>query len=223
MGLAIDKFKTARQNMIDCQIKPNMVTDESVIEAFAKVPREEFVPSYMRGIAYVDEDVDLGKGRFLMEPTTFARLLQAADIQESDIVLDIGCGTGYSMAILSELASTVIGIDEDADFTAQADQLLQDMDICNVALIHGKTREGYQNQAPFDVIFINGSVPHVPGYLTDQLAEGGRLITVLRGKSDPIGQAVLMTKNKGAVTTTTLFDASTHFVSGFDEQDYFTF
>lgn len=224
MELAIEnKFSVARKNMVDCQIRPSKVTDEKVLSSFENMPREYFLPTYLQGIAYVDEDIDLGKGHFLMEPVILARLLQAAKIKDTDIVLDIGCSTGYSTAILSSLASTVIGIDDDADFVAQADELLQNMDICNVALIHSAVREGYEAQAPFDVIVVNGAVPRVPGHILDQLADGGRLVTVVCEKGKTVGTAVLMTKEKGLVTTKNLFDAATHFVAGFDEHEFFKF
>lgn len=223
MSLAVDKFSIARKNMVDCQIRPSKVTDEAVINAFETVPREYFVPSYWQGIAYIDEDIKLGKAGWLMEPVILARLLQAAAIRKEDVVLDIGCGSGYSTAVLAQLAMTVIGVDQDADMIEQADVQMQTMDICNAALIHGNPRDGYQAQAPFNVILINGAVPSVPGHITDQLAEGGRLVTVLRGPEYGTGQAVLVTKTKAVITTEYLFDASTYPAPGFENQAFFTF
>ncbi|MBL1147763.1 MAG: protein-L-isoaspartate O-methyltransferase [Pseudomonadota bacterium] len=223
MSLAVDKFSTARKNMVDCQIRPSKVTNEAVINAFETVPREYFVPSYLQGIAYIDEDIKLGKAGWLMEPVILARLLQAAAIRQDDVVLDIGCGSGYSTAVLAQLAMTVIGVDQDADMIEQADVQLQTMDVCNAALVHGNPRDGYQAQAPFNVILINGSVPGVPGHITDQLAEGGRLVTVLRGPEYGTGQAVLVTKTKAVITTEYLFDASTYPAPGFEDQAFFTF
>lgn len=223
MSLTADKFGIARKNMVDCQIRPNKVTDEAVIAAFEAVPREYFVPSYLQGIAYIDEDIKLGSAGWLMEPAILARLLQAAAVRKTDIALDIGCGSGYSTAVLAQLAMTVIGVDQDADLVEQADVQLQTMDICNAALIHGNPRDGCQAQAPFNVILIGGAVPSVPGHITDQLAEGGRLVTVLRGRENAMGQAVLVTRNKAALTTEYLFDAATYPAPGFDNQAFFTF
>lgn len=223
MSLAVDKFSLARKNMVDCQIRPGNVTDGAVIEAFETVPREYFVPSYLQGIAYIDEDIKLGNTGWLMEPVILARLLSAAAVKKDDIVLDVGCGSGYSTAVLSHLAMTVIGIDKDADMIEQADVQLQSMDICNAAFVHGNPRDGCQAQAPFNVILIGGCVPAVPGHITDQLAEGGRLVTVLRGREYGNGRAVMMTKTKAVVTTEYLFDASTYPAPGFEDQAFFTF
>ncbi len=224
MTMAAENFDLARRNMVDCQIRPNQVTDAGVITAFETVPREAFVPSYLQGIAYVDEDVRISENRYMTEPTVLARLLQAAGIKDGDIALDIGCGTGYSAAILSHLATTVIGLDGDADLAEQAEALLQDMDVCNVAVVHGNPRDGYPGQAPFDVILINGSVSNIPPHITDQLAEGGRLVTVLRGAGyNNTGRAVLVTRKKAALETTFLFDAGSYPAPGFDEPEFFTF
>ncbi len=217
-----NQFKKARKNMIEGQLRPNKIIDEHLISAMMAVPRENFVPITLQGVAYVDEDLPVGKGQHLMEPIVFARLLQAAAIKQDDVVLDIACGRGYSTAILSHLAATVIGIEQEADFAKQADTILEEMDICNVATIHGNIRDGYKEQAPFNVILINGAIPHVPGHIIDQLADGGRLITII-SENGRIGKAVLMKKEKAVINTTYLFDAMTPLISGFEEHDTFTF
>ena len=222
--MSAEQFLTARKNMINSQLLPNKVTDARVLVAFEKVPRENFVPNSLKGIAYIDEDISIGKGQYLREPVILSRLIQAAEIKESDIVLDIGCGTGYSCAIFSHLAATVIGIEEDAATAKQAEDILKEMDLCNIAIINGSIRDGYKEQAPFDVIFINGAIPHIPSHITDQLAEGGRLITVIAdNKNSNNGTAVLLTKQKSNIEIINLFDAATPILHGFEEKEFFTF
>jgi len=112
-------FSAARRNMVERQVRTNKVTDEAVLEALAQLPRERFVPESLSAVAYIDEDVPLGNGRYLMEPMVFARLVQAAQLQPGDRVLDLGCGCGYSTAILSRLANQVIALESDSSCMAQ--------------------------------------------------------------------------------------------------------
>jgi protein-L-isoaspartate(D-aspartate) O-methyltransferase len=138
--------------MIQCQVRTNKVTDPALIETLRSVPRERFVPGSLEGIAYVDEDIAIGNGRYLSEPMVLARLIQAAQVGKGDVVLDIGCGTGYSTAVLGHLAATVVGIEQDKGMVQQADRLLHDLDICNTAIVQrADLREGYAQQGPYNV------------------------------------------------------------------------
>lgn len=216
-------FEKSRENMVEGQIRPNRVTDPLLIDAMRTIPRERFVPRHLQNVAYVDEDIALGNGRYLPEPMVLARLLQEAKISKSDIVLDIGCGTGYSSALIGHLASTVIGIEKDGNMTQAADQLLHELGIVNAAVLPCQDlRDGYAQQGPYDVILINGSVPVVPEKIKDQLAIGGRLITVL-SKKGHMGSAVLITRQGEGFLTRLLFDAATPTLAGFESPDIFTF
>ena len=222
--MSAEQLIIAKKNMIHSQLLPNKVTDEKLLQVFNTVPRENFVPKNLENIAYTDEDIAIGQGQYLREPLITARLIQAANIKKSDIVLDIGCGSGYSSAILSHLAATVIGIEENSAIAEDAEEILKEMDICNVAIINTDVQAGYKEQAPFNVILINGSILHVPSYITDQLAEGGRLLTVIaHSKNTNNGKAILMKKEKGNIKTTYLFDAATPPLLGFEEKEFFTF
>lgn len=215
-------YKIARTNMIESQIRPNKVTDEVLLQAMQSLPREKFVPAHMQGFAYIDEDIDLGNGRFLQEPMVLARLIQAAMIQPSDVVLDIGCGTGYSTAVMSQMASTVVGVEQDSGLAEQAETLLKTLDITNGVIFHGDITKGYEAQAPYDVILINGSLPHVPADIFEQLVDGGRLITVLAEDGQP-GQAVLYTRIREIVSEKVIFDAATPFLKEFAKVEEFVF
>lgn len=200
----------SRKNMIDGQIKPNKVVDENVLTAMATVPRERFAPRHLQNIAYIDEDIPLGNGRYLPEPMVIARLLQEARITPADIVLDVACGTGYSTALMAQMASTVVGIETSKEMADQAEQTLRGLNILNVAVINqNDLRQGYAQQGPYNVILINGSVPRPPQDILDQLAEGGRLVTVIHSSEGRMGQAVLVTRFGNHFSSRPLFDAAT--------------
>ena len=214
-------YAAARQNMVESQIRPNRVMDEAVIAAFASLPRERFVPLPLRGIAYVDEDVPLGKGRYLMEPMVLARLLQAAAVGPADIALDVGCATGYSAAVLSRLANTVVAVEEDRDLLVQATANFAALSIDNIALLEAPLVQGSPKQAPYNVILVDGAVELVPPAILDQLAEGGRLDAVL-GQGSP-RRATLMERIGGTVSSRPLFEASVAPLPGFSRDPGFIF
>ena len=215
-------FATARSNMIESQLRTNKVTDAGVLEAFGAIPRERFLPEARAGVAYVDEDLEVAPGRFLMEPMVLARLLQAAQVQSSDVVLDVGCATGYSSAVLARLAGTVVALESDATLGEQANETLQELDIDNAVVVAGELTEGYQKQAPYNVILLGGAVAEVPEAILSQLAEGGRLVTVLAPQAH-LGQAVLIRNSAGVASRRVLFDASVRQLPGFAQVPRFVF
>lgn len=200
----------SRKNMIDCQIKPNKVTDPALLEILGRTPRERFVPRHLQAMAYIDEDIPMGNGRYLPEPMVLARLLQEATIAPTDLVLDVACGTGYSTAIMAQLGATVVGLEGSKDMADEAERHLRDLDILNVAVINqADLRAGYPQQGPYQVILINGAVDSIPQTLSGQLAEGGRLLAIVKQPNSRMGQAVLVTRLGDSFVTRTLFDAST--------------
>ena len=217
-------FAAARLNMVESQVRVNAVTDERLIVAMAAVPRERFVPISRQGIAYMDEDVRISDGkapRFLMEPRVFAKLAQLAAITADELVLDIGCGTGYSTAVLSRLAGTVVALESDEDLAAQAGATLSDLGVDNAVVVAGKLPDGYAKQAPYDVIFINGMVHSVPEALQSQLRENGRLVAVA---GDGVsGRARLYMRSGGAFSGRDAFDANIRFLPGFEPVESFVF
>lgn len=197
----------ARRNMVSGQIRTNRVTDERLIEAMEEIPRERFVPHAKRGVAYVDEDVQIASGRYLMEPMVLARLLQEADIAANDMVLDVGCGTGYASAIMARLAGTVIALDVNESLAAEAESALSAVGADNAIVETGPLAEGFAQQAPYDVILVGGAVDHLPQALADQLAEAGRIVGVVR-EPGTVGQATLWARHRGALSSRCLFEAS---------------
>ncbi len=198
-------FALARHNMVESQIRTNRVTDPLIIAAMAEVPRERFVAPRLQGVAYMDESLPLAEGRALMEPMALARLLQAAEIRSDDVVLDVGCGTGYTAAVLARLASTVVALDSDTRLIAQATKNLTELEVDTVAVVDGPLTEGYPRQAPYDVILFEGAVAAVPRAILDQLAEGGRLVAVIDEAQRP-GSAQLATRLDGVIGHRALFE-----------------
>lgn len=215
-------YAAQRANMVDSQLRTNKVTDIPLLAAFESVPRELFVPEARRGVAYVDEDLAIGPERYLMEPMVLARLLQAAEVEAGDIVLDIGCGTGYSSAILARLAATVVAVESEAALAETANRTLGKLEVDNVVVVEGPLGEGYPKQAPYNVILIGGCVAEVPEAVYGQLAEGGRLVTVVRD-GPGMGRASLMKRTESLVAQRALFDAGTPFLPGFTREAGFVF
>ena len=176
-------FERARQNMIDSQVRPGGVIDLRVIAAMGAVPRERFVPEERRTFAYVDEDLFIGMDaqgarRHLLEPLTLARMLQLADIDPADCVLDVGVATGYSSAVLSRLAQSVIALERDEALAGQATANLEALDCVNAAVVQGPHEAGWRSEAPFDAIVLQGRIEEKPAALLEQLADLGRLVCV---------------------------------------------
>ncbi len=214
-------FAAARRNMVDRQLRTNKVTDEAVLEALMQVPRERFVLDGLRGAAYVDEDLPLGNGRFLIEPMVFGRLLQAAAVRRSDLVLDVGCGTGYSAAVLSRLATMVVALECDGALARRTGAALAELSIDNAVVVEGPLEQGWPAQAPYDLILLGGAAEPMPEGLMAQLAEGGRLVGVeMRGG---IGRAVLYLRRRGVVSARTLFDAAVPVLPGLAAEPSFVF
>lgn len=215
-------FAAVRHNMVENQIRPNRITDPRIIEAMEAVPRELFVPKPLRGLAYIDEDLEIVPGRYLMEPMVMARLLQAAEIGPGDVVLDIGCATGYGPAILARLAATVVGLESDPALAERATARLAELGADSVAVVTGPLEAGYAEQAPYNVIVIEGAVEAVPEAITDQLAEGGRLVCVVTGRR-AVGKAMVFLRLHGAISRRCEFDAAVPPLPGFQSPPVFEF
>lgn len=215
-------FASIRRVMVESQLRTNKVTDERLLDAMAEIPREIFVPESRQEIACIDEDLPLGNGRYLLEPMVFARMVQSAEIGEEDFVLDVACGTGYSSAVVGRLARAVVAVEKDDDLVAAATGNVATVGLDNVVVEKGPVVEGWPDQAPYDVILINGAVERIPDALFAQLAEGGRLVTVVRRGLGP-GEAELHIKARGVVSKRLLFDAYTPRLDDFAVEEGFVF
>jgi protein-L-isoaspartate(D-aspartate) O-methyltransferase len=215
-------FAAARLNMVDSQLRTNKVADEALLDAFLKVPRERFVPVVFHDAAYFDDNLPLGNGRALLEPMILARLLNEARIGAADKVLDIGSATGYGTAIIARLAASVVGVEEDADLARQARARLAELGVLHATIVDGPMAQGHAAGAPYDVIVIEGAVAAVPDIVADQLAEGGRLVTVVKIGAG-MGRATVMNRVQGTLSRRPLCDASAPLLPGFTPAPSFVF
>jgi len=207
-------FARRRTTMVDTQVRPSDVTKFPIIDAMLTVPREVFVPADKREAAYVGEHVDLGNGRVVLDPRTLAKMLEAAEIDLDDLVLDIGTGLGYSSAVAARMADAVIALEDNADTVAEAERALAEAGADNVAVVEGPLAEGASRHGPYDVILIQGGVERVPEALTDQLKEGGRIVAIfLEGR---LGVIRVGHKIDGAVSWRFAFNAGAPLLSGFE-------
>jgi protein-L-isoaspartate(D-aspartate) O-methyltransferase len=215
-------FNAARNHMVESQIRPNRITDQRVLEAFANIRRELFVPDHLRPVAYIDEDLPLGGGRYVMEPMVAARLLQAASVERTDTVLIVGAGSGYEAAVMSSLARNVVALEEDPQLARRARAALVEHAIASVSIVEGPLTQGYRPRAPYDVIMLGGAVAELPSEISLQLAEEGRLLAVVR-VGNAAGRATLTTRTGGLLARRVIFDAAIPMLPGFSTRPAFVF
>ena len=220
-------FAKVRRMMVDGQVRTFDVTDHALLLALEAVPRERFVPPRLRPLAYADADLLLKEGgpgrepRRLMPTAPFARMVQLAEIGAEDVVLDVGCGTGYSAAVLARLAGSVVALEEDGDLARTAAETLMDFGADNVAVVTGRLRDGYPAEGPYDAILIEGAVEVIPEPMFEQLKDGGRLVAVVgRGLS---GAAMIYQRTGGDVAGREAFNASVPPLPGFSRPHAFAF
>ena len=214
--------ETARAKMIESQLRPNRVTDERVIEAFSRLRRDLFVPEHLRGVAYVDEDLPLGRGRYLMEPMVAARLLQALMPDRKESALVLGAGVGYEAALLALLTRSVIALEDDEELARLGRAALVDHRIASVSCVETPPAAGHRPRAPYDMILFGGAAAEIPSEIAAQLAEGGRMAAVLRPGAG-IGRATLTTRTGGVLAQRVIFDAATPLLPGFAPKPVFVF
>lgn len=213
-------FAARRTMMVDTQVRPSDVTKFPIIEAMLSVPREEFVPTSLREAAYAGENVDLGDGRVLLEPRTLAKMLDALDIQSTELVLDVGCSYGYSSAVIARMAEAVIAIEEDAIMAREAVELLASNDADNVMVQEGALQLGAAEHAPFDVIVLQGAVHEVPETLTQQLKNSGRIAALFM--EGALGVVKIGLKVDGQINWRPAFNASAPVLDGFQKNPAFS-
>lgn len=221
----MSEMLAARQNMVDCQIRPSDVTDLRVIEAMLTVPREAFVPNNRRALSYLDQDIEVGaagdRKAFLIKPAVLARMLQAAAIAPTDRVLVVGCATGYAAAVVARLAKEVFATESDPEIAAAARTALAEAGATHVDVAVADAAAGRPDGAPFDVILLDGATEVVPDKLYRQLRRGGRLVGVFAQSTPP--RATLVTRSPTDYGTRILFDATEPVLPGLERVPVFTF
>jgi protein-L-isoaspartate(D-aspartate) O-methyltransferase len=214
-------YQALRRTMVDAQVRANDVTDPRIHAAMLAVPRERFAPAARRGFAYAEISLEVSPGRYLLDPRSFAKMVQLAEIGPDDRILDIGCATGYSSAVLARLGTQVTALEQDADLVRLASEILAAAGGPHVAVVQGGLIEGVKAHAPYDVILINGAVETVPDPLFAQLAEGGRLVAVVLENST--GRAMLFRKQNSRIGSWPGFDAGVPMLAGFRKAVGFVF
>ena len=218
-------FSIARQKMVDGQVRPSDVTDIRIIDAMLAVPREAFVPPLQRAMAYLDIDLDVSAGlsakRYLIKPVVTAKMLQAAEIRDTDNVLVVGCATGYSAAIVAKLAAKVTATEADAALAGKAQDVLALVGCPNVTVRAAAAAEGDAANAPYDVIMLNGATEVTPVGLYRQLKDGGRLVGVFAMMQPQ--RAMVVTHSHADFGTRALFDAAVPVLPGLGRLPAFIF
>ncbi len=211
----------ALENMVKCQLLPNRINDQSLLAAISSIPREIFVPDAYKGVAYIDDDLEIKPGRYLAEPMGVARLIQLAKITKFDRVLDIGGATGYSSAIMSHLSLKVTMLEEDACMAKQAKENFKNLGITNVDVVNARHSRGFWGKAPFEVIYIGGFAASIPDDLLSQLADGGRLVAA--SEVDGVKRAVIYTQSAKGLSMRSEFETSLMPLPGFEKIETFKF
>jgi len=214
-------YSALRLKMVDGQIRTTDVTSHPVLNAFLSVRREDFVAERRKAVAYIDNDVEIAPGRYLMAPSPLAKMLQLAEIRPTDHVLDLGAGTGYTAALLGHLAASVVALEADADIAATAKANIEATGLSNVTVVTGDLAAGYAAKAPYDVIIVGGAVEELPEALFAQLKEGGKLVAVVgRGLSSG---ARIYVREGGTQSERFAFNASVRLLPGFAKTPEFQF
>lgn len=213
-------YSARRTMMVDTQVRPADVTKFPIIDAMLAVAREAFVPRHLREAAYVGENIDLGGGRVVLEPRTLAKMLDALDIRANELVLDLGCGLGYSSAVAACMAEAVVAVEEDADLAEEARSILSERGADNVIVHEGPLAEGAAEHGPYDVIMIQGAVDELPETITDQLKEGGRMACLFA--EGRLGAVRVGYKVDGGMNWRFAFNAGAPVLPGFERRAAFT-
>ena len=220
-------YAVPRRNMVESQVRPSDVTDRRIIRAMADIPREVFVPEDARPLAYMDGPIAVGPAsggasRALLEPRTFAKLVQAAEIEPTAAVLDIGAATGYSSAVLARLAQRVVALEVDADLAGRARETLARIGAEGVEVVTGDLAAGWSEGGPYDAIVVEGAIETIPPGLLDQLKDGGRLVAI-QSRHGGAGRAMVWRRDGSVFGTQDVFDANGEVLPGFERAPAFVF
>lgn len=209
----MSEFASRRMTMVDTQVRPSDVTKFPIIEAMLHVPREVYVPRDRQEAAYIGANVEISPSRVMLEPRTLAKMLDSLNIQPDEMVLDLGCGLGYSAAVIARLADTVVAVEDDADLAAEAQRALSNEGVDNAVVVKGPLADGAAKHGPYDVITIQGGIEVLPDALFAQLKDGGRIAAVFM--TGALGTVKTGLKHDGQITWRFAFNAAAPVLTGF--------
>jgi protein-L-isoaspartate(D-aspartate) O-methyltransferase len=205
--------------MVDTQVRPSDVTKFPIIDAMLSVPREAYVPDDQKEAAYVGENLALAGDRVILEPRTFAKLLDILDIQPNEVVLDLGAGLGYSTAVLAHIADFVVGVEAHSELATDAQATLSAQGVDNAAIMEGPLNEGAEKSGPYDVVILQGSAEVVPDAILAQIKDGGRIAALFA--EGALGVARIGYKLDGRINWRDAFNANAPVLSGFEKKEAF--
>ena len=214
-------YQAARIAMVDGQVRPSDVTLYPIIDAMLNVPREVYVPTDMRAVAYVGKHIDLENGGVVLAPRILAKMLETLDIQPNELVLDIGVGMGYSAAVIARLAEAVIAVEENAELAGIAETTLSEQSADNAIVHNGSLAAGAAEHGPYDAIVVEGGVEALPDSLLSQLKIGGRIAAIFI--DGPNGQCRIGVRTEAGISWDAVFDATAPVLSGFEVEKTFSF
>lgn len=214
-------YQAARIAMVDGQVRPSDVTLYPIIDAMLNVPREVYVPTDMRAVAYVGKHIDLESGGVVLAPRILAKILEMLDIQPNELVLDIGVGMGYSAAVIARLAEAVIAVEENAELAGIAETTLSEQSADNAIVHNGPLAAGAAEHGPYDAIVVEGGVETLPDSLLAQLKIGGRIAAIFI--DGPNGQCRIGVRTEAGISWDAVFDATAPVLSGFEVEKTFSF
>lgn len=216
-------YASRRTVMVDTQVRPSDVTKFPIIEAMLMVPREAFVPHELRDAAYMGKNLDLGEGRVVLEPRTLAKMLDALDIQNNELVLDIGAGLGYGAAVVARMAELVVAVETDKRWAAEAQSTLTELNFDNVVVHEADLAEGASDHGPYDVIIIEGGIAELPETIADQLKIGGRIACMVMdgGQNGALGDMRIGLKSESGISWRSVFNAGAPVLPGFERVEAF--
>jgi protein-L-isoaspartate(D-aspartate) O-methyltransferase len=215
----VTDFTARRTMMVDTQVRPSDVTKFPIIDAMLQVPREAFVPGNLREAAYVGENLALGDGRVVLEPRTLGKILDGLMIEPHHVALDLGCGFGYSTAILAQMCDFVVAVEDDEIRAATAQETLSEQGVDNAAVMTGPLAEGSAKSGPYDIITVQGAVEQVPAALLAQLRDGGRIACIFA--EGALGVVRIGHKIDGVVNWRFSFNAGAPVLAGFEKEATF--
>lgn len=213
-------YQVMRNNMVKCQLRPQGINDPDLIRAFESTPRERFVPERLRSISYLDKPIEVATGRYLLDAVTMAEMIVVADIQQKEEILLIGCGSGYTAALLSNFTQTVLTVEENSKMYDHGRMMLNNLEIGNVVMHQSKLAEGWHENKPYSLIYINGGIETVPDAICHQLSDHGRIVCIMPNENG-VGHITKLVKQKSGFSTYHYNRAPLHVLPGFNCESEF--
>ena len=207
--------------MVLGQIKPLSNISQKILEALYGIDRKDYTPIELRDFSYIEKNIHIGKNRYLLKPAITAKLLSALEVEGTETILIISSTTGYSAALASKIAETVICIEEDSDLLNFSEKIAIANSMNNIVFIKNELNKGYPDQGPYTCILIEGAIEEEPKLIIDQLADGGRLVTILNDNEN--GSAIKYSKINGQITSQFLFSMDAPVLESFKKSKKFNF